>query len=69
MKKTVAAWVMVFCSAVGSVWAEERKPDVGFVPTPEAAVARMVEMAELRAGDMVYDLGCGDGRIVVAAAR
>jgi ubiquinone/menaquinone biosynthesis C-methylase UbiE len=46
-----------------------RKPDVGFVPTPPSAVERMVEMAEIRPGDLVYDLGCGDGRIVVAAAR
>ena len=46
-----------------------REPDVGFVPTPEAAVARMVEMAGLQDGESIYDLGCGDGRIVVAAAR
>ena len=42
---------------------------MGFVPTPAAAVKRMVEMADLRPGDVVYDLGCGDGRIVVAAAK
>ena len=47
----------------------ERKPDVGFVPTPMAAVGRMIEMAEIKPGDVVYDLGCGDGRIVVAAAK
>jgi ubiquinone/menaquinone biosynthesis C-methylase UbiE len=46
-----------------------RKPDVGFVPTPPSAVERMVEMAGVRAGDLVYDLGCGDGRIVIAAAK
>lgn len=46
-----------------------RKPDVGFVPTPMAAVERMVAMADLQAGELVYDLGCGDGRIVIAAAR
>ena len=46
-----------------------RKPDVGFVPTPPSAVDRMVEMAEIRPGDLVYDLGCGDGRIVIAAAK
>lgn len=46
-----------------------RKPDVGFVPTPPSAVERMVEMAEIRPGDLVYDLGCGDGRIVIAAAK
>ncbi len=39
------------------------------VPTPQAAVERMVDLAEIQPGDKVYDLGCGDGRIVVAAAR
>ena len=38
------------------------------VPTPQEAVERMVELAELQPGDKVYDLGCGDGRIVVTAA-
>ena len=39
------------------------------VPTPQAAVERMVELAEIRPGDKVYDLGCGDGRIVITAAE
>ncbi len=43
--------------------------DVPYVPTPPEVVARMVQLAELRQGDVVYDLGCGDGRIVIAAAR
>lgn len=47
----------------------ERSPDVGFVPTPMSAVERMIDMAGLKRGDKVYDLGCGDGRIVVAAAQ
>ena len=51
------------------VGAEAREPDVGFVPTPMAAVERMIVMAELKPGETVYDLGCGDGRIVVAAAQ
>jgi SAM-dependent methyltransferase len=40
-----------------------------FVPTPDAAVTRMLEIAEVKAGDYVIDLGSGDGRIVIAAAR
>jgi SAM-dependent methyltransferase len=43
--------------------------DVPYVPTPPEVVARMLQMAQLRAGDIVYDLGCGDGRIVIAAVR
>ena len=40
-----------------------------FVPTPPDVVARMLSLAQVRHGDVVYDLGCGDGRIVIAAAR
>ena len=39
-----------------------------FVPTPEEVVDRMLALAELRQGDLLYDLGSGDGRIVIAAA-
>jgi precorrin-6B methylase 2 len=44
-------------------------PDVPFVPTPEAAVTAMLELAGVKAGDVVYDLGSGDGRIVISAIR
>jgi SAM-dependent methyltransferase len=47
----------------------DRPPDVRFVTTPQDVVERMLDLAEVRAGEMVYDLGCGDGRIVIAAAR
>jgi SAM-dependent methyltransferase len=47
----------------------ERKPDVVYVPTPHAVVAEMLRMAKVGRKDTVYDLGCGDGRIVIAAAR
>jgi SAM-dependent methyltransferase len=46
-----------------------RAPDILYVPTPEAVVARMLELAHVGPDDVVYDLGCGDGRIVVEAAR
>ncbi|HWE00002.1 MAG TPA: class I SAM-dependent methyltransferase, partial [Bryobacteraceae bacterium] len=38
-------------------------------PTPQAVVERMLTVAQTRPGEMVYDLGCGDGRIVITAAR
>jgi precorrin-6B methylase 2 len=47
----------------------EKEPDVIFVPTPNDVVARMLEMANVQKDDLLYDLGCGDGRIVVAAAK
>ena len=40
-----------------------------FLPTPMCVVDKMLELAEVDEDDMVYDLGCGDGRIVIAAAR
>ena len=44
-------------------------PDVVYEPTPLGVVARMLEVAQVKAGDVVYDLGCGDARIVIAAAQ
>lgn len=38
-------------------------------PTPQAVVDQMLTIAQVRPGEMVYDLGCGDGRIVISAAR
>ena len=46
-----------------------RTPDVVYVPTPNDVVARMLELAKVKKSDVVYDLGCGDGRIVTTAAR
>lgn len=47
----------------------KRQPDVPYVPTTEAAVAAMLKLADVKKDDIVYDLGCGDGRIVIAAAK
>ena len=40
-----------------------------FVPTPQALVEKMLEAGHVKAGDVVYDLGAGDGRIVITAAQ
>ncbi len=39
------------------------------VPTPAVIVAKMLEVAKVKKDDLLYDLGCGDGRIVIAAAK
>jgi SAM-dependent methyltransferase len=54
----------------GIVSAQQRqKLDVPYVPTPPEVVARMLEMANVKSDDYVIDLGSGDGRIAIAAAR
>jgi precorrin-6B methylase 2 len=57
--------------ASGTSFAQEgrRTPDVIYVPTPQEVVDGMLKLARVGKNDVVYDLGCGDGRIVVTAAR
>lgn len=45
------------------------KPDVPYVPTPEAVVLGMLQLANVNSNDVVYDLGSGDGRLVITAAQ
>src|SRR5262249_59105064 len=56
-----------------AVWAQSsrpaRHPDVVYVPTAPAAVDAMLQLADVKKSDTVFDLGCGDGRIVIAAAK
>ncbi|AAK40871.1 class I SAM-dependent methyltransferase [Saccharolobus solfataricus] len=44
-------------------------PHVPYVPTPEKVVRRMLEIAKASQDDIVYDLGCGDGRIIITAVK
>jgi predicted RNA methylase len=46
-----------------------RTPDVIFVPTPQAVVDEMLKVTNVKKGDVIYDLGSGDGRIVITAAK
>jgi SAM-dependent methyltransferase len=43
--------------------------DVPYVPTPQVVVDRMIQLGNVDAKDVVYDLGCGDGRLVITAAQ
>ena len=63
-----AAAVAVAAPAVAQT-APLREPDVIFVPTSAEVVDAMLKLAGVTAKDVVYDLGCGDGMIVTAAAR
>jgi hypothetical protein len=56
----------LFVGSHGRADAEDLAP---YVPTPQVVVDRMLEMARVTSRDVVYDIGCGDGRIVITAAR
>jgi SAM-dependent methyltransferase len=47
----------------------EVKLDVPYVPTPQPVVDKMLDLGKVGKGDIVYDLGCGDGRVVITAAK
>jgi SAM-dependent methyltransferase len=49
--------------------APKRQPDIHWEPTADPVVTTMLTLAGVKKGDVVYDLGCGDGRIVIAAAK
>lgn len=52
-----------------SIQAQQRQPDVPYVPTPQTVVDRMLTIANVNKNDVLYDLGSGDGRIVITAAQ
>ena len=54
---------------LGRVVAQDHRSLAPFVPTPQDVVDRMLELADVTSDDVVYDLGCGDGRIVITAAQ
>jgi SAM-dependent methyltransferase len=61
--------LMVGLAFVPTATSQDRQPDVIYVPTPYDVVDKMLEMADVRKGEVVYDLGCGDGRIPIMAAK
>jgi SAM-dependent methyltransferase len=53
----------------GQLYLQEKPLDVPYVPSKPEVVAAMLRMAKITKGDVLYDLGCGDGRIVITAAQ
>jgi cyclopropane fatty-acyl-phospholipid synthase-like methyltransferase len=70
MKKLLLRLLIGCFLSVGSIsFSAEYREEIPFVPTPVEVVDRMLELAEVKKGDVVYDLGSGDGRIVIRAAK
>jgi ubiquinone/menaquinone biosynthesis C-methylase UbiE len=67
MKTKYAAFILV--AILGFLLQETCLSQVPYVPTPESIVNEMLNVAKVTSSDVVYDLGCGDGRIVVIAAK
>jgi ribosomal protein L11 methylase PrmA len=65
-------WAVVALGLAAAGAAAQTAPpalDVPYVPTPERVVDAMLRLAHVKRGDVLYDLGSGDGRIVIAAAK
>ena len=81
MQKRISACIVPTCLIMLSVFATTvtaqaqteqqslRRPDVIYVPTPQSVVEGMLKMADVKTGDVVYDLGSGDGRIPITAVQ
>ena len=80
MRKRIKTYIVLICLTMPflcamAVMAQEqtdqslRRPDVIYVPTPQNVVEGMLKMADVKAGDVVYDLGSGDGRIPITAVQ
>ncbi len=69
---TMLSTVLAFTLATGLAFAQTALPpklDVPYVPTPQPVVDKMLDLAKVGKNDVLFDLGCGDGRIVITAAK
>ncbi len=71
MRVSIRSLAAVILLISGAAAAQEAKkvPEVPYVPTTQVAVEAMLKLAGVTSEDVVYDLGCGDGRIVITAAK
>jgi cyclopropane fatty-acyl-phospholipid synthase-like methyltransferase len=65
----IVVGLLVLVNAAVAPASAQRRPDVRFLPTPQNVVEAMLDLAAVTPADVVYDLGSGDGRIPITAAR
>src|SRR6185369_12038576 len=70
-RRLLLTLTILVTTVVAPAWAQQplRSPDVIFVPTPQEVVDAMLKLAKVTKNDVVYDLGSGDGRIPITAAK
>jgi SAM-dependent methyltransferase len=68
-KALVGLFALLFLMLLSPAQIQQKKPEVPYVSTPDDVVAEMLKMADVDKDDMLYDLGCGDGRIVITAVK
>ncbi len=73
VRQAIAVGIIAVAAGVALAQTVERAPlrapDIHYEPTPHNVVAEILALAKIGAQDIVYDLGCGDGRIVIAAVK
>jgi protein-L-isoaspartate O-methyltransferase len=69
MLRGALAAAFIWAALPASAPAQETDKLAPYYPTPETIVAKMLQLGELKAGEKMFDLGSGDGRIVIMAAR
>lgn len=70
LKKSIIGLLSSFFFVIlSTAGLQQKKPEVPYVPTPEEVVVEMLRMGDVGQDDVLYDLGCGDGRIVITAAK
>jgi len=70
-RRLLLTLTILVTTVVAPAWAQQplRSPDVIFVPTPQEVVDAMLKLAKVTKSDVIYDLGSGDGRIPITAAK
>jgi cyclopropane fatty-acyl-phospholipid synthase-like methyltransferase len=69
LRNCAIAFALLLTHAFAQDSPPKRQPDVPYVPTSNTVVEAMLKLAGVKDTDVVYDLGCGDGRIVIMAAK